>query len=67
MGGILDDLPGVLCLMDNVIIFGSSTEEHDARVRAVFRRLEDNGVTLNFDKSDFCQVEYLVSWSHCVS
>ena len=61
MSGILYDLPGVLCLMDDVIIFGSSVEEHDAREMAVFRRLEDNVVTLNFDKCDFAKssISYL--------
>ena len=42
-------------MMDDIIIFGVSSEEHDARVRAVFRRLEDNGVTLNFDKCEFAK------------
>ena len=41
-------------------------QEHDARVRAVFRRLEDNGVTLNFEKCEFAQsrITYL---GHVVS
>ena len=39
MHKVLEDLPGVLCMMDDIIIFGESSEEHDARVRAVFRRL----------------------------
>ena len=42
-------------MMDDIIIFGESSEEHDARVRAVFRRLEDNGVTLNFEKCEFAK------------
>ena len=63
MSGILDDLPVVLCLMDDVIIFSSSVEEHDARVRAVFCRLED----FDFDKCDFAKLSILSSWSHCVS
>ena len=55
MSGILDDLPGVLCLTDDVIVFSSSVEVHDTRVRAVFRHLEDNSMTLNFDKCDFAK------------
>ena len=47
MHKVLGDLPGVLCMMADIIIFGESSEEHDARAGAVFRRLEDNGVTLN--------------------
>ena len=42
-------------MMDDIIIFGESSEEYDARVRAVFRRLEVNGVTLNFEKCAFAK------------
>ena len=55
MHKVLEDLPGVLCIMDDIIIFGESSEEHDARVRAVFRCIEDSGVTLNFDKCEFAK------------
>ena len=54
MHKVLEDLPGVLCMMDDIIIFGDSSEEHDATVKAVFRCLEDNGVTINFEKSLVC-------------
>ena len=66
MHKVLEDLPGVLCMMDDIIIFAESSEEHDARVRAVFRRLEDNGVTLNFEKCEFAKssITYL---GHVVS
>ena len=50
MHEVVEYLPGVLCMMDAIIIFGKSSEEHDASVRAVFRRLEDSDVTLNFEK-----------------
>ena len=36
---VLEDLPGVLRMMDDIIIFGESSEEHDARLRAVSLRL----------------------------
>ena len=42
-------------MMDDIIIFGESSEEHAARVRAVFRRLEDSGVTLNIEKCQFAK------------
>ena len=47
--------------MMDIIIFGASSEWHDERARAVFRRLEDNGVTLNIDKCEFAKssVTYL--------
>ena len=55
MHKVLEDLPGVLCMMDDTIIFGESSEEHDAIARPVFRRLEDSGVTLNFEKRGFAK------------
>ena len=55
MNAILERLPGVLCMMDDIIIFGASSEQHDERVRAVSRRLEDNGVTLNIAKGEFAK------------
>ena len=53
-------------MMDDIIIFGESSEEHDARVRAIFRRTEDIGVTLNFEKCEFAKpiITYL---GHVVS
>ena len=53
-------------MMDDIIIFGESSEEHDARVRTVFCRLEVNGVTLNFEKCAFAKstITYL---GHVVS
>ena len=55
MHKVLEDLLGVLCMMDDIILFGESSEEHDARVRAVIRRLEGNCVTLNFEKCEFAK------------
>ena len=45
MHRVLDDVPGMLCMIYDNIIFGESTLEHDARVRAIIRRVEVNGVT----------------------
>ena len=47
---MFDGLPGVLYMMDD--IFGNSREEQDegedAKVKAVLKGLEENGVSLNF-------------------
>ena len=47
MSNILCGLEGVLCSIDNVLIFGKDQREHDTRLYAVLRRLEKAGVTLN--------------------
>ena len=49
MGQILEGLPGVLCLMDDVIITGKDQTEHNERLQ----RLEAAGVTLNPQKCEF--------------
>lgn len=47
------DLPGVLCLMDDVLVFGQDQEEHDARLLEVLQRIKSTGVTLNPAKCEF--------------
>ena len=47
MSGILKGLPGVEVYQDDVIVHGSSREEHDIRLKAVMERIEENGVKLN--------------------
>lgn len=54
MTELLDGLPGVICQMDDVLIFGSTQEEHNARLSSVFERMEKVGLTLN-EKCLFCQ------------
>jgi hypothetical protein len=55
MNDILEGLPGVLCLIDDIIIFAETQEEHDRRLRAVLQRLEEAHVTLNEEKCVFSQ------------
>ena len=66
MNKMLDGLPDVLYMMDDIVIFGDSCEEHDTRKKAVLKRLQENGVTLNFGKCDIAKsiVSYL---GHVVS
>ena len=43
-------LEGVLCQMDDVLIFGSDKAQHDQRLTAVLKRLQATGLTLNSEK-----------------
>uniref|UniRef100_A0A669BXN3 Gypsy retrotransposon integrase-like protein 1 n=1 Tax=Oreochromis niloticus TaxID=8128 RepID=A0A669BXN3_ORENI len=52
MARILEGLEGVLCQMDDVLIWGTSQAEHDERQRKALVRLQEAGVTLN-DKCEF--------------
>ena len=46
MSAVLEGLEGVLCHMDDVLIFGSNKEEHDLQLSATLQRLEKAKVTL---------------------
>ncbi len=53
MNHILEGLKGVLCLIDDVLIFGATKEEHNATLLAALKRLQNAGVTLNSAKCEF--------------
>ena len=57
MSQILSGLDGVLCHIDDVLIYGGTTEEHDTLLCAALSRLQTAtaGVTLNADKCLFSQ------------
>ena len=38
MNSMLSGLPGILCLMDNVVVFGKYQSEHDAHLEAVLKQ-----------------------------
>jgi transposase InsO family protein len=54
MNDILEGLEGVLCLIDDILVFGKDQAEHDSRLHAVLQRLRYANVTLN-DKCAFSQ------------
>ncbi len=47
MSQMLEGLEGVLCHMDDILVFGVSQTEHDQRLFAVLKKLQKGGVTLN--------------------
>ena len=55
MNTILEGLEGMVCLMDDVLIFSSKKDEHDTRLMAVLQQLEKVSVNLNFQKYQFLQ------------
>ena len=48
-------LEGTVCLMDDILVYGETREEHDVRLREVLQRLRDLGMTLNPEKCAFAQ------------
>ena len=47
MSNILEGQAGVLCLIDDIIIYGGTQEEHDKHLQATLKRIQKAGVTLN--------------------
>jgi hypothetical protein len=50
---IVGDIEGVVVRIDDIIVAGSTEEEHDDRLRRVIKRLNAAGVTLNLKKCHF--------------
>lgn len=48
---------GVYAYIDDVIVLGSNRQEHDLRLRATLKRLEDSGWKLRFEKCNLALEE----------
>ena len=61
MSKVLEGLDGVVCQVDDVLVFRKDQAEHDTRVIAALEWIEKAGVTLNKDKCEFQkrQVKFL--------
>jgi len=61
MDTILQGLPHVLCFIDDILITGSTEEEHLQNLESVLKRLDHHGLTVKKSKCAFMQesVDYL--------
>lgn len=50
---IFKDCPGTHDIHDDIRVVGTSEEEHDERLNEVMKKLEESGLTLNYDN---CQI-----------
>ncbi|XP_051804922.1 uncharacterized protein K02A2.6-like [Acanthochromis polyacanthus] len=53
MDSMLCGMPGTVCYMDDVVVFGENDDQLEQRLRKVFQRFESRGLTLNKDKCIF--------------
>ena len=44
---ILEGIPGVICDIDDVLVFGRNQQEHDDRLKLVLQKMKETDVTLN--------------------
>ena len=56
MSAILEGLKGVVCLIDDVLVFGKDQQEYDICLHAVLKRMLHTKITL-IDKCLFSQPE----------
>ena len=66
MSAILAGLEGVLCLMDDILVFGKDRAEHDKRLYMAMNQVQQAGVTLNAEKCEFWK-DKLTFLGHIVS
>ena len=64
MSDLLSGLDGVVCMIDDILVHGSTVEEHDDRLTKVLQRLEEAGLTLNREK---CQFSQSSSWDRLLT
>ena len=53
MSAIIGGLPGVLCHLDDILVFGKDSQEHDAHLQVILERIRAEGITLNSQKCEF--------------
>ena len=53
MGDILSGLDGIVCLIDDVLVYGKTQEEHDEHLEAALTRISEAGLTLSQEKCKF--------------
>ena len=66
MSSILAGQEGVLCHIDDIIVFGRNQEEHDIRLQSVLKTIKKAGVTLNKEKCEFNK-DRLVFLGHVIN
>ena len=61
MSEILQGLNGVVCLVDDILVYGTTQEEHDTHLMAALQKIKEAGLTLSKDKCEFNQthIKYL--------
>ena len=57
MAEVIEGLDGVVCHIDDLLVWGKDQEQHDARLHALLKKLEQAGVTLNVDKCELSRSE----------
>ena len=57
MTELLKDLPGVICYLDDILVYGSCAKDHDDNLDRVLKRIQACGLKLNREKCIFGQAQ----------
>ena len=49
----LEGLNGVVCVADDIVMFGGDEEDHDAKLRLLMQKCHETGMKLNRNKCEF--------------
>ena len=63
MSAILEGIPGVLCHLDDVLVYGKDSQEHDSRLTTALERIRAAGITLNPTKCDTANIPWPLNHS----
>ena len=55
MDTILQGIPGAMCYIDDILVTGTSEEEHLRNLEQVLRRLQEYGIRMKRNKCSFLQ------------
>jgi len=55
MSQVLDSLPGVVCHVDDILVYSATEHEHDSRLTAMLQRLQDAVLLQNVEKCQFSE------------
>jgi len=53
----LENLPGVARVVDDILVYGATREEHDENVKKLLQRCQERNIRLNEEKFVYCQEE----------
>ena len=54
--GCGQDIPGVICYLDNILVSGKDEESHLKTLKEVFKHLEKHGFRLKQEKCEFLMI-----------
>ena len=55
MDQIIDSLPGIIAIHDDICVYGKDTTKHDNNLLKLMQTAQDHGLVFNSNKCSICQ------------